>query len=125
MSLINKLFLGIGAAIVLIVAIVVVWLCLANAHLEAKLAEATANKIACQLANDDFRQKTEQQNQAIAALQKQGADQQAAAAIASREAEKRAAVFQNDAARLAQQKNSGDDCMAAAALLDQYVAGLR
>ena len=121
MNPLNKILLGIGAAIALIIAIVIIWLCFINAHLRVQLAEAQANDTACQITNDDFRRKAEQQDQAIASLKTISAAAAHRADEAVKAAEKKAAAFQADADRLKRQKSSGDDCKAAADLLDHYV----
>lgn len=122
MNPLNKILLGLGAGVALIIAAVIVWLSLANAHLQAALAEAHANNTACQMANDEFRLKAQQQNKAIEALKAEADERTARAAKAVREAQKTAAFYQADAARLARQKASGEDCQAAAALFDRYNA---
>jgi len=125
MNPLNKILLGIGGAITLIIAIVIIWLCFANAHLRVQLAEAQANDTACQITNDDFRRKAEQQNQAIALLKTAGTAEARRAEEAVKAAEKKAAAFQADADRLKRQKSSGNDCKAAADLVDRYRARLK
>jgi hypothetical protein len=125
MNLIDKILFGAGAIVALVIAVIIVWLCLANAHLRADLAEARVNTTACRLANGDFRQQALRQDAAIAALRLEGAARAKRAAAASAVAEKTAAGFQADASRLAGQKAGGEDCRAATALLDHYIAGLK
>jgi hypothetical protein len=121
----DKILLGVGAAIALVVAIAIVWLSFANAHLHAALAIAQANVTACQITNDDFRQKAEKQDQAIAALQNESAARAKRASEAEQAAQKTAAPFQAEADRLAGRKNAGDDCKAAADLLNHFIAGIK
>jgi hypothetical protein len=121
MNLLDRILLGIGAGLALVIAIVIIWLSFANAHLRAELAEAHAADTACQMANDDFRSKTEQQNQAIALLNTESAARERRAAEAEQAAQKTVERYQSDAAKLAKLKSSGDDCKAAAALLDRYI----
>lgn len=125
MNPVSKILLGIGAVVALAVAIIIVWLSLANAHLRAELAETRVNVTACEIANDDFRQKTEKQNQTITQMKTDGAERERAGRIAVQNARKSAAGFQSDAGRIAKQKSSGDDCKAAAALLNDYIAGIK
>jgi cell division protein FtsL len=128
MNPINKILLGIGIVVALAIAIVIVWLSLANAHLHTELAEANATATACEITNDDFRQKTEAQNQAIAQLKAASEVRERNAAAAVLAAQKTAAGFQADADRLARQKlsgDAGDDCKAATDLLNHYIAGAK
>lgn len=122
MSLLDKIMFGTGAAILLFIAIFIMWLLIANAHLRAKLAEANANGTACHLVNDEFRQKLEQQNQAVLALRNESAARAKKALEAEQKALGTATQLQKHAAHLAQQKSSGDDCKEAAKLLDGYIA---
>lgn len=125
MNPLDKILLGIGAALALAVTVGIVTLVLINAHLRVELAEAQANDSACKVANDDFRQKTEQQDQAIADLRTAGEAHARQAEASLQAAEKTAATYQSDAARLAKQTASGDDCKAAARLFDAYVGGAK
>ena len=125
MNPLDKIFIGLGAGILLLITIVIIWLNIANAHLRAELAVANANGTTCHLANDEFQQKVEQQNQAIAVLQNDSALRARHAAEAEQAAAKMAALYQKDAARLTRQKSSGNACAATAALLNSYIAGLK
>jgi len=125
MTPLNKILLGIGAGMVVIVAIIIVWLCLANAHLRVALAETQEQATACHLANEAFGRQAQEQNQAISLLKQETEARARNSAAAVRAAQKRAAVFEADAARLQRQKNVGEDCHAAAALMDQAMAGVK
>lgn len=125
MNPLDKIFIGIGAGILLIVTVVIIWLSIANAHLRAELADANANGTACHIVNDEFQQKADQQNQAITILQNDSALRARRAAEAEQAAAKTAALYQKDVARLTRKKSSGDQCAATADLLKRYIAGLK
>jgi hypothetical protein len=125
MNLLDKIFLGVGAGIALTVAIAIVWLSLANAHLRVSLAEAQENAAACQLANDDFREQAGKQDRAMAVLKAEDEARTRRVQQAEQTAQKSAAKDRADTDRLERQKSSGDDCKSAAALLDRYIAGMK
>jgi hypothetical protein len=121
MTPLNKVFLGIGAALVAIVAITIVWLSLANAHLKTQLAQAQANATACHIANDEFAARALRQNAAVQALRDDAAAREKQAQSLSAEAEKTARRFALAADKLKKATPQGDACRAADALFNQYV----
>lgn len=121
MNLLDNILLGIALA----AALTILWLGLANAHLRADLAEARGGMTACQMANDEFRQKTEQQNRTVLALQSQTEALRHKAASAAQALEKTAAGYEDAAQKLAREKAEGDDCRATSALIDRVVEAMR
>lgn len=116
MNPLNKILWGVGAGIVLFITIIIIWLSLAKAHLEVQLAHAEASNTSCQLANDEFRQTTEQQNHAIELLR----HPKVAQPVATKK------TGHDDYREwLQRQKPSGDACQAASALIDQAVARMK
>ncbi len=117
----NNILIGLGAAVALIIAVVIMWLSIANAHLKAELATAESNNSTCHIVNDNFKTEVEKQNAAVKALQTEAA----ARALQSAEAEKAAAAtaahYTRAAAALMKRKAAGDECHAAKGLIDGYV----
>lgn len=122
MNPVNKILLGVGAGIVLVVAFVTMWLTLANAHLKVQLAEARADMGTCESANDDFRQKTEMQNRIIGEWKNQDQARQKQMEILKHAAQKKSANLDQNATKLSYAKPSGDDCKAVEALMNQFLA---
>ena len=123
MNPLNKILLGCGAAIALIIAIIIVWLSLANAHLKTQLAISESKNNVCAMANDDFRAAVERQNQALQQLSYDKEAQAARAAAAEQQAQNSIRIYQQDVARLKRRTSSGDDCKSASDLLDYYILG--
>ena len=125
MNPVNKILLGIGAAAGLIIAVVIVWLSLANAHLKTELAQTEANNTACHLANDEFVTQVAIQNKAVDLLKTQSLAREKRAQAAARQTEKEAHSYFLLAAEMAKNKKQGDACHAAQALFDRYWASAK
>jgi hypothetical protein len=123
MNPINKILSGVGAAIILIIAVTFIWLSLANAHLKTMLAEAQANGTACHIANDDFAAKIAQQNKAVEQLKADSAVREKRAIAAADAVQKRARKYFIAADRLRKARPKGNDCQAADAVLNAYIGG--
>src|SRR5271154_6908679 len=92
-----------------------------NANLRADLAVAKANVLTISGVNADLKDKAEQQNRAIADLQKLGEARARKASSAVRAAQKWADDYTAKAVELGKQKPAGDDCRAAADYLHAYL----
>jgi hypothetical protein len=125
MSLIDKIILGIGAALALAVMICVLWLIVANAHLKTQLAQAQANDTACHLANDEFTAQIARQNQAVEKLRIASEAREKRAQEAALDAQKTARGYLAAAAKLAKAGAGGDACRSANKLLDSYLGATR
>jgi hypothetical protein len=121
MTPVNKIFLGIGAALVLIGTLTIIWLSLANAHLKTKLAQAQSYATACHMANDEFAAHVLRQNAAVQALRDDAAAHEKHAQFLSAEAEKTAQRYALAADKLRKAAPSDDACRAADALFNQYL----
>jgi hypothetical protein len=121
MTPVNKIFLGIGAALVLIGTLTIIWLSLANAHLKTKLAQAQSDATACHMANDEFAAHVLRQNAAVQALRDDAAAHEKHAQLLSAEAKKTAQRYALAADKLRKAAPSGDACRAADALFNQYL----
>ena len=125
MNPLNKILLGLGGSVTLVIAVVIVWLCIANAHLRVELADLRRTTMACEMTNDEFRQTTVQQNHAIQTLQAASEAQHANAIIAEKNAQRAVVMLRNHIKDLQNQKSSTNDCTSANALLNHYIAGLK
>lgn len=125
MNPLNKIFLGMGAAIALAVSIAIVWLMLANAHLKTQLAQAQAGEIVCHMANDEFTTSVATQNKAIDALRADAAAREAKAALDMKAADKTAQGFLNSAASLSRRKPMADACKTADDIANAYLGALK
>lgn len=125
MNLIDKILLGVGSAIGVIIVAIILWLSFANAHLRAELSSAQADAATCRMANDAFRQQVLEQNAAIDALKTEQNARIARAAEAEKQASHTAVLYQADAKRLAQSRAKGDPCKAANDLIDHYFARVK
>lgn len=119
MNPVNKILLGLGAAVALIIGAVFVWLFLANAHLQAKLAQAEAGSTACYLANQEFAVQVARQNEAVEVLK---AERLKRAQAASYEAQKTMRAHFLAAEELRKVKSRGGTCEAAENILNNYVS---
>ncbi|MDR3450728.1 MAG: hypothetical protein P4M15_13465 [Alphaproteobacteria bacterium] len=123
MDPINKILLGVGAAIVAVIAFAFLWLAIANAHLKAQLAGAQANMTACHIANDDFAATALRQNQAIGALKTRADAQMKQARIEEAAAQKIMRKYYLAAEKIGAAQPHGDACRAAGDLIDTYIRG--
>lgn len=123
MTPINKILFGIGAAIVLIIAVTIIWLSLANAHLKTQLAQAQANGTACHLANDEFSATVAKQNKAVERLRSNGVALEKQAKASALAARKTADAYLASADKLRKLKPRGDACKAVENLFDRYLEG--
>jgi hypothetical protein len=123
MNLVNKILLGVGAALALVIVITFIWLSLANAHLKAQLAETQANSTACHLANGEFIAKVAQQNKAVEQLRIAGAAQTKRAQEAVIFAQKIARIYLRAAEKLRKAKPHGDACQATDTIINTYLNG--
>ena len=120
MNPVNKILLGIGAAVVFVIVVAFICLSLANAHLKTQLAEALANGTACHLVNDDFAVRAAEQNRAVAALQTESAAREKKAKAAVSAAQKAADGYLRAAEKIRATKKTGDACVAAMRALNDY-----
>ncbi len=125
MNPVNKILLGIGAVVALVIAGVIIWLTLANAHLKTQLAQSQGEATACHMANAEFAAKAAEQNRAVAALAAESAAREKNAKDAAQTAQKTAQGFLADANRLSAKQSSGDDCKAADGLFNGYLGGVK
>ncbi len=121
MNPLNKILLGIGAFVALVIIVAFVWLSLANAHLKTQLAQSQSLGTACIIANRDFASKTTQQNKAVVALQKAGLAREKKAQRAAFEAQRTVRAYTLAADKLRKLKITGDQCVAAQNLFQDYL----
>jgi sensor histidine kinase regulating citrate/malate metabolism len=121
----NKIFLGMGALIALAVAVVFIWLSLANAHLKVDLAQEQENDTACRLANDQFVTQVAQQNKAVERLKTESIAREKHAQALAEQAQKNARASFLVAEKLRKTKEHGDACRSSETIFNQYLGANR
>ncbi|MGB9154220.1 MAG: hypothetical protein WCD70_14160 [Alphaproteobacteria bacterium] len=121
----NKILLGLGAVIALILAVIFIWLSIANAHLKTQLAQAQANNTACHLANDEFVTQVARQNKAVETLKTAGVAREKHVQEAAYETQKTVRVYFLAAEKLRRTKMRGDACHAAENIFNAYLGNAK
>jgi len=121
MNPVNKILLGVGAALAALIAVAFMWLSLANAHLKTALAQAQANGTACHLANDAFTATVARQNKAVEQMKDENAVREKRAQAAAYEAQKAVRAYSLAAEKLRKIKPRGDACRSTEAIMNLYL----
>lgn len=121
----NMILFAIGAALALIIVAVILWLSVANAHLKSEVAIVQNARAACLFANDGMRQKIQRQNKAIADWQNAQTARAAKAAQALKQAQSNAAFWMRQADDWLKTRMTGDDCVTAHKIVQDYLASNR